>query len=113
MKKTEESLRRLKKGQTATFSLFKSANNGKDEEMRDQERIRTQLIVDVNAFGKDAESIGVDVLGSQVFASLNVMVHASGVEGVFLYSRVVYDTLYDFDSQMQGRRRTKGVLRML
>ena len=81
MKKTEESLRRLKKGQTSSFSLFRSANTVKDEEARDQERIRTQMIIDVNAFAKEAESVGVDVLGNHAFALLSELARANFLEG--------------------------------
>jgi len=80
MKKTEESLRRLKKGQKSTFSLFGSSNTGKDSDHRDEERTRTQMILDINSFSQDAESLGVDVLASDVFKSLHTMVHADLVE---------------------------------
>jgi hypothetical protein len=81
MKKTEESLRRLKKGQKSTFSLFGGSNTVKDNDRRDEERTRTQMILDVNAFSKDAESLGVDVLASDVFQSLHAMVHADLIDG--------------------------------
>jgi len=81
MKKTEESLRRLKKGQKSTFSLFGGSNTAKDNDRRDEERTRTQMILDVNAFSKDAESLGVDVLASDVFQSLHTMVHADLIDG--------------------------------
>lgn len=76
MKKTEESLRRLKSG----FSLFGSSNAGRDGG-RDEERIRTQMIIDVAAFGNDAESLGVNVQASQGFKSLSDIVHANLIEG--------------------------------
>lgn len=75
MKKTEESLRRLKKGKKATFSLFGSANMSKDEEGKDEERIRTQMILDVEAFGKDAESLVVTLDNSEAYNALKDMVH--------------------------------------
>jgi len=81
MKKTEESLRRLKKGQKSTFSLFGGSNPTKDNDHRDEERTRTQMILDVNAFSRDAESLGVDVLTSDVFKSLHTMVHADLIDG--------------------------------
>ncbi|KAI0058099.1 COG complex component [Artomyces pyxidatus] len=78
MRKTEESLRRFKKGKKTPFSLFGSSSAKEDDtHARDEERIRTQMILDVNAFGKDAESLGVDVLGNTSFQLLNEMVHAS------------------------------------
>ena len=81
MRKTEESLKRLKKGKKSTFTLFGNATLSKDEESQDEERIRTQMILDVNAFGKDAESLGVDVLACQTFRSLTEMVHAGLSDG--------------------------------
>lgn len=80
MKKTEESLRRLKKGKKATFSLFGTSNPGKDDEGRDEERIRTQMIHDVDAFGKDAQSLGVELDSSESYQALKDMVYA--IEGV-------------------------------
>lgn len=74
MRKTEESLRRLKKGKKAAFSLFGSSTTSKDEEGRDEERIRTQMILDVEAFGKDAELLGVD-LDSEAYKALKDMVY--------------------------------------
>ncbi|KII92438.1 hypothetical protein PLICRDRAFT_172529 [Plicaturopsis crispa FD-325 SS-3] len=80
MRKTEESLRRLKKGQTSTFSLFGKSNSGKEDDRQDEERIRTQMILDVNALGKDAEGLSVDILASDAFKSLRDMVHATVAE---------------------------------
>ncbi|KAG6911130.1 hypothetical protein DXG01_003870 [Tephrocybe rancida] len=76
MKKTEESLRRLKKGKKTTFSLFGSATAGKDEDGRDEERIRMQMILDVDAFGNDAESLGVVPHNSEAYHALREMVQA-------------------------------------
>lgn len=80
MKKTEESLRRLKKGKKTTFSLFGTSNTAKDDEGRDEERIRTQMIHDVNAFGKDAESLGVSLEKSESYRALTDMVNT--IDGV-------------------------------
>ncbi|KAG6820743.1 hypothetical protein H0H93_012389 [Arthromyces matolae] len=74
MKKTEESLRRLKKGKKTSFSLFGSANAGKDDDSRDEERIRAQMILDVEAFGKDAESLGVVLQHNEAYVALREMV---------------------------------------
>ncbi|KAI0029977.1 COG complex component [Vararia minispora EC-137] len=76
LKKTEESLRRLKKGKKSTFSLFGGANTQHDDN-RDEERIRMQMILDVKAFGKDAAALGVDVENSASFRALDELVHAS------------------------------------
>ncbi|KAH8119152.1 COG complex component [Phellopilus nigrolimitatus] len=77
MRKTEESLRRLRMGKKTGFSLFGGASSSNDDDSRDEERVRTQLILDVEAFGKDAELLGVDLDRSATFKSLNYMVHAS------------------------------------
>ncbi|KAJ7132766.1 COG complex component [Mycena crocata] len=74
MKKTEDSLRRLKKGKKSTFSLF--GGSTKDDDGKDEERIRTQMILDVEAFGKDGQLLGVSLDQSESFKSLNEMVHA-------------------------------------
>lgn len=79
MKKTEESLKRLKKGKMTTFSLFGSS--AKDDEGRDEERIRTQMMIDVEGFGRDAENLGVRLNSSDAFRSLKDMVHAPFTEG--------------------------------
>ncbi|PCH36075.1 COG complex component [Wolfiporia cocos MD-104 SS10] len=76
MKKTEESLRRLKKGKKSTFSLFGSS--AKDDDGRaDEEKIRMQMVLDVEAFGKDAVSLGVDVHKSDTYKQLQDMAGAS------------------------------------
>ncbi|KAG5650522.1 hypothetical protein H0H81_011940 [Sphagnurus paluster] len=75
MKKTEESLRRLKKGKKTSFSLFGNVNT-KDDDSRDEERIRIQMIYDVEAFGKDGESLGVVLGNSDSFKALKEMVYA-------------------------------------
>ncbi|KAF8893790.1 oligomeric golgi complex component, COG2-domain-containing protein [Infundibulicybe gibba] len=74
MRKTEESLRRLKKGKKSGYSLF---GNPQDDEGRDEERIRMQMILDVDAFGKDASALGVHVAQIDSFQQLRSMVHAS------------------------------------
>lgn len=54
MKQAEESLRRVKK--KPTFSLF-GARNAADEE-RDEERIRAQMMRDVDSLGDEARALG-------------------------------------------------------
>lgn len=71
MRKKEESLRKLKKGKKPAFSLF--GGTPKEDDGRDEERIRQQMVLDVEAFGKDAETLGVDVQGSASFKSLHEM----------------------------------------
>ncbi|KAJ7251478.1 oligomeric golgi complex component, COG2-domain-containing protein [Mycena haematopus] len=74
MKKTEDSLRRLKKGKKSTFSLF-GGGASKDDDGKDEERIRMQMILDVEAFGKDGQLLGVSLDRSESFQSLTEMVH--------------------------------------
>ncbi|KAE9411437.1 COG complex component [Gymnopus androsaceus JB14] len=74
LKKAEDSLRRLKRGtKSTTFSLFGSASP-KDDEGRDEERIQAQLILDVEALGKDAETLGINVVNIEAFVALNNLV---------------------------------------
>jgi hypothetical protein len=54
IKQTEESLRRVNK--KPTFSLF-GARNAAGEE-RDDERIRAQMMLDVDALGDEARALG-------------------------------------------------------
>jgi len=73
MKKTEESLRRLKKGKKSTFSLFGSSSgtSSRDDDGRaDEEKIRAQMILDVVAFGNDAKSLGVSIKENDTYRSL-------------------------------------------
>ncbi|KAF4621358.1 hypothetical protein D9613_000717 [Agrocybe pediades] len=79
MRKTEESLRRLKRPKKSPFSLFASSGNTSDEG-KDEERIRAQMILDVEAFGKDGELLSVEVSKSQYFLSLKEIVYAVDAE---------------------------------
>ncbi|KAG2074600.1 COG complex component [Suillus decipiens] len=79
MKKTEESLRRLKKGKKSTLSIFGSATAGKDDG-KDEERIRAQMILDVEAFKIEGEALGVDMQSMDSFIALDQMVRAELVD---------------------------------
>ncbi|KAJ3919433.1 COG complex component [Lentinula edodes] len=80
LKKAEESLRRLKRGpKNTTFSLFGSANP-RDVEGRDEERIRVQLILDVEALRKDAETLGIIPGDSEAFVVLSNLVQSNDRE---------------------------------
>lgn len=79
MKKTEESLKRLKRGKKTAFSLFGNSAPA-NEDGRDEERIRAQMILDVEAFGKDARSLGVAVDDNDHFKNLKEMVYANDGE---------------------------------
>lgn len=74
MRKTEESLKKLKKGKRSGFSLFGSGS-GRDDERHDEERVHTQLQLDVELFGKDAESIGINIHTHIGFKNLRSMLH--------------------------------------
>ena len=79
MRKKEESLRKLKKGKKTPFLLF--GGGPKEEDGRDEERIRQQMVLDVESFGKDAKTLSVDVQGSVSFKSLLEMVAAPLIDG--------------------------------
>ncbi|OAX39994.1 COG complex component [Rhizopogon vinicolor AM-OR11-026] len=79
MKKTEESLRRLKKGKKSTLSIFGSASAGKDDG-KDEERIRVQMILDVEAFKAEGEALGVNMQSMDSFIVLDQMVRAELVD---------------------------------
>ena len=81
MQKTEESLRRLKKGKKSAFSLFGGSTAKEDDGRADEEKIRVQMVLDVAAFGKDAESLGVAVQRSETFIVLEEMAGASFTDG--------------------------------
>ncbi|EJU04373.1 COG complex component [Dacryopinax primogenitus] len=71
MKKTEDSLRRFKQGKKSAFSLFGSSTaSAKEEEGKDEERVKKQMFLDVTALGKDAETLGVDARTSESFKGL-------------------------------------------
>ncbi|KAI0645824.1 COG complex component [Trametes meyenii] len=76
MKKTEESLRRLKKGKKSAYSLFGSSSR-EDDGRADEEKIRTQMVLDVDAFGREAESLGVAVQENAAYRSLVEMARSS------------------------------------
>ena len=80
MKKTEESLRRLKKGKKATYSLF-GGNKADDDGKADEDKIRTQMILDVEAFGREAQSLGVAVQENVTYRSLVEMACSSMTDG--------------------------------
>jgi hypothetical protein len=79
MKKTEESLKRLNKRKKAPFSLFGNSGTVIDES-KDEERIRSQMILDVEGFGREAGSLLVDVDSNPNFSVLKEVVYASDPE---------------------------------
>ncbi|KIK67348.1 hypothetical protein GYMLUDRAFT_37448 [Collybiopsis luxurians FD-317 M1] len=81
LRKAEEYLQKLQKGKksNAPFSLFGSAAS-KDDEGKDEERIRAQLILDVQALGKDAEALGINPAKNETFLALSSLVRRSLTE---------------------------------
>jgi conserved oligomeric Golgi complex subunit 2 len=77
MKRTEDTFKRLKKDKKPTFSLFGNSSASRDDEGKDEERIRVQMILDVEAFAKDAESLSIDVRQRETFQTLHKMVYAT------------------------------------
>lgn len=72
-------MKRLKKGKKPAFSLF-GGSNGANDENKDEERIRAQMVLDVEAFGKDAQALGVDVENNAHFKALKDVVYATDAE---------------------------------
>jgi len=78
MKKTEDSLRRYKKGKISAFSLFGGSGSKDGEEGKDEERVRAQIVLDVDALGEDAKLLGVDLEADSAFALLKATATHSG-----------------------------------
>lgn len=71
MRKNEELLRRLKKGKKSAFSLFSGASSAaSSDDLVDEDRVRAQVLLDVDALGKDAASIGVSIGKSVAYKNL-------------------------------------------
>lgn len=79
MKKIEEPLKRLRKNKKTPFSLFGSTTTASDEG-KDEERIRSQMILDASAFGKDGASLQVEIETNPYFQTLKEMVYATDPE---------------------------------
>lgn len=79
MKKTEESLRRLKKGKKTTFGIFQSSNTQDDD--KDEERIQVQMMLDVEGLGQDAQSLGIDTQRVESYVQLIQMVQVEFGDG--------------------------------
>jgi len=78
MKKTEDSIRRYKKGKRSTFTLFGSSGGSGggggqgDQEGRDEARIRAQMTLDIEMLGKEASATDglINVQGSEEYREL-------------------------------------------
>ncbi|KAG8897124.1 hypothetical protein FRB99_008430 [Tulasnella sp. 403] len=78
MKQTEESLRRYKKGKISAFSLFGGGSSRENEESKDEERVRAQMVLDVEALGQDARRLGVETDAIEAYATLKATAASSG-----------------------------------
>ncbi|KAI9067294.1 COG complex component [Trametes sanguinea] len=87
MKKTEESLRKLKKGRRSAYSLFGSSAR-EDDGRADEEKIRTQMILDVEAFGREAEALGVSVNDNAGYRSLVEMARSGLTDGERIHTHI-------------------------
>ncbi|KAG8838438.1 hypothetical protein FRC18_004718 [Serendipita sp. 400] len=71
MRKNEEAVRRLKKGARTGISIFGLSNsNVQDDAQKEEERVRNQMILDVERLGKDAKSFGVELSVVPAYESL-------------------------------------------
>jgi hypothetical protein len=63
MRQNEASLRRLKRGKKATFPLFGGGGSSvaSSDDNADEERMKSQLLLNITALGEDAKRLGVDV----------------------------------------------------
>ncbi|CCA68650.1 related to ERG8-phosphomevalonate kinase [Serendipita indica DSM 11827] len=68
--KNEEQLKRLRKGARSGFSLFGGQSTTQDEAIKDDERIREQMIMDVNRLGQEAEAFGVTLSAIPTYSAL-------------------------------------------
>jgi hypothetical protein len=75
MKKSEDSLRRLKKGRQG-FSLFgnRSVQDDQKQATGEEEKVKVQMNIDVEALARDARGVGVDVENLAVFDSLRTAI---------------------------------------
>ena len=69
MRKNDNALRKLKKGARTGFFGSLSTNT-QDDASKDEERVRAQMILDVERLGKDAEAFGVVLDNAPAYVSL-------------------------------------------
>ncbi|GAA5853661.1 hypothetical protein JCM5353_001396 [Sporobolomyces roseus] len=69
-KKTEDSLRWLKKGRQGLSFFGRAASSTPEDGSTDDDRVKMQMQLDVETLGGDAKELGVDVEGSEAFAGL-------------------------------------------
>ena len=59
-----------KKSKGGGFSFFGGSSTNQEEGNGEEDKISMQLVLDVEAFGRDAQSLGTDVRGTQSFREL-------------------------------------------
>ncbi|GAA5885926.1 hypothetical protein JCM5296_007033 [Sporobolomyces johnsonii] len=69
-KKTEDSLRWLKKGRQGLSFFGRAASSTVDDGSTDDDRVKMQMQLDVETLGQDAQALGVDVDASGAFQGL-------------------------------------------
>ncbi|CEQ41823.1 SPOSA6832_03571, partial [Sporobolomyces salmonicolor] len=69
-KKTEDSLRWLKKGRQGLSFFGRAASSTADDGSTDDDRVKMQMQLDVETLSKDAQALGVDVDRSEAFRGL-------------------------------------------
>ncbi|GAA6031739.1 hypothetical protein JCM8097_001962 [Rhodosporidiobolus ruineniae] len=80
-KKTEDSLRWLKKGRQGLSFFGRAASSTPQPDESDDDRVKQQMQVDVEALARDAEELGVDVGGSGAFEGLRRATRGEAAEG--------------------------------
>lgn len=75
MRKNKEALIRMKKGARTGRSMFGkgSGTSAQDEFNRDEERLRAQMVLDVDRLGKDAEALGATLDEVTSYQALTVL----------------------------------------
>lgn len=81
VRKSDESLRKIRKSRKTPFSLFGGSSAGSkaaSEEAKDEDNIKLQILLDVEGLRKDAESMGVKVKESKAWVELKGVVLGDG-----------------------------------
>ncbi|GAA6002288.1 COG2 family protein [Rhodotorula paludigena] len=80
-KKTEDSLRWLKKGRQGLSFFGRATSTAPDDGSTDDDRVKQQMQLDVEALAEDAKALGVDVDASEAFQGLRRATTSEGKEG--------------------------------
>lgn len=69
MRKTDDSLKRFRRGRTG-FSLFGNKTNAEEAEKSEEDRVKIQMQADVQAFINEATAMGVAIQDSPELVTL-------------------------------------------